>query len=117
MFQVPHEDPTQESTQEVTQLVLEYGELAIRFQLTTEEADRLGEILELATSSEALSFWITEVDHIIGHLCNVLGADDRETYKDFQSLLKEYQGGKIRPVPLSFPEFTGYQTRINYCQF
>jgi hypothetical protein len=78
------------STPQTIQIVLEYGELAIRQDLSEREADRIEEILALANEKPALSFWIDEVDHCLGHRLGLLGEEDLIYYKNQQVVLREY---------------------------
>lgn len=74
----------------IINLVLEYAKLAIQPSLTDPEADRLGEILEMATENPTLNFWITELEHLVSHHVRLLNEDDRESYKDQQAMMREY---------------------------
>jgi len=71
-------------------LVLEYARLAILPHLTDIEADRLGEILEVAIEDSVLDFLLTEIDHIICHRLGLLSENDRESYEDQQAMMREY---------------------------
>lgn len=78
------------STPPTIQIVLEYGELAARQKLSDHEADRMEEILTLANDDSALSFWIDEVDHCLGHRLGLLDEEDLIYYKNQQVMLREY---------------------------
>lgn len=88
-----------QSSPEVMALALEYAKLASLPNRSTQEDDRLGEILEVATYSEILNFWTIEVDHFLGHHLGLLDEDARESYQDQQALLRDYLGTKDFPTP------------------
>lgn len=92
-------DLLSQSSPEVMVLTLEYAKLAALPNRSIQEDDRLGEILEVATYSEILSFWIVEVDHFLGHHLGLLDEDARESYRDQQALLRDYVGTKDFPTP------------------
>lgn len=79
-----------QSTPMIIDLVLEYAKLATQASLTDTEADRLDEILEMATENPTLNFWMTELEHLISHRLGLLNEDDRESYKDQQAMMREY---------------------------
>jgi hypothetical protein len=56
-------------------LILEYALLAIQNTLTDEEANRLGEIFDLATEDSVLSFGLEEVDHLVAHHLGLINGD------------------------------------------
>jgi hypothetical protein len=91
------------SSPEVMQLALEYANLAALPIPLEQQADRLGEILEQAMDNRVLSFWITEIDHMLGHHLGLLDEDARESYRDQQVLLREYVETKREnfPVPVN----------------
>ncbi|HEY9659373.1 MAG TPA: hypothetical protein V6C65_13030 [Allocoleopsis sp.] len=92
-------DLLEQSTLEVMQFALAYATLAASPSRSIEQEDRLAEMLELSCESEILNFWIDEVDHILAHEQGLLDEDDRESYKDQQSLLRERAGTDICPTP------------------
>jgi hypothetical protein len=55
--------------------VMEYLALCMADILTEPQADRLGNILEEASSNPLLSFWIDEVDHVIAHRKDLIDAE------------------------------------------
>lgn len=79
-----------QSSPEVMQLALEYANLAALPVPSEQQADRLGEILEQAANNQILGFWVTEIDHMLGHHLGLLNEDARESYRDQQVLLREY---------------------------
>ena len=82
------------STPPTIQIVLEYGELAARQKLSDHEADRMEEILTLANDDSALSFWIDEVDHCLGHRLGLLDEEDshllQESAGDAEGILGSF---------------------------
>lgn len=92
-------DLLSKSSPNVMNLAREYAKLAALPFLSEPEADRLGEILAIASDCEILSFWIVEVDHVLGHHLDLLDEDDRESYKDQQALLRDYMGTEVFPTP------------------
>jgi hypothetical protein len=93
-----NESVLEQSSSDVMKLALEYARLASLPQLSEKDANRLEEILAIANHIDILNFWITEVDHILGHHLDLLDEDNRESYQDQQALLKDYVG-----VMESFP--------------
>ena len=78
------------TTDEVSELAIEYGELISLPQLTDAQGERLQEILDCACDNGALSFWISELDHVIGHEIGLLNPDCRRDYDNKKALFKEY---------------------------
>jgi hypothetical protein len=93
-------DLISQSSPEVMALALEYAKLAVLPQRSIEEDDRFGQILEVATHNDILSFWIVEADHFLGHHLGLLDEDARESYRDQQVLLMEYLGEKGFLTPI-----------------
>jgi hypothetical protein len=94
------EDTLSQSSLEMKQIILEYAKLAALHNPSEQEADKLERILDLALDNELLSFWIVEIDHLLGHQLGLLDEEHREHYKDQESLLKEYLGlSENFPVP------------------
>ena len=93
------DDLLSKSTPEIMQIAQEYGRLAAIRNPSEAEADRLGEILEMASQDCLLSFWIEEADHLLGHDLGLLDEHDRESYQDQQALLREHQGNSLSPRP------------------
>lgn len=85
-------DLLQESTSEIMSLVLEYAKLASLPRLSELEESRFEEILTVAEDNEIVHFWLTEIDHVLGHYLGLLDEDDRESYRDQQAVMKEYAG-------------------------
>ena len=80
------------STPNLTNIVREYYQLRVLPNLSEQQADRIGEIMELATTDQVIDFWLTEVDHALGHALNLLDESCRYSYQDQQALLREYLG-------------------------
>lgn len=93
------DDLLSKSTPEIMQIAQEYGRLAAIRNPSDAEANRLGEILEMASQDSVLSFWIEEADHLLGHDLGLLDEDDRESYQNQQALLREHQGTSLSPRP------------------
>jgi hypothetical protein len=96
-----------DSSEIAIELAKEYAKLVVLPKRKEEEEDRIDEILELANHSDILSFWIIEVDHLVGHSLGLLDEDDRESYKDQQALLQEYAGSdeiSSRPHSVDYKE-------------
>jgi hypothetical protein len=68
---------------------LEYSELASLPELSEAQADRMEFILIEASNDPALSFWVNEIDHCLGHQ---LGIADREIDLHQYSLLQKKLG-------------------------
>lgn len=84
------QDLVGQSSPAVMQRALEYANLAALPNPSEQQANRLGEILEEAVENEILSFWITEIDHFLGHYLDLLDDNSRESYQDQQALIREY---------------------------
>lgn len=78
------------TTDEVSELAIKYGQLSSLPQLTDEQSDQLQAILDRACEDGALSFWISELDHILGHETGLLNPDCRREYNNEKSLLQEH---------------------------
>ena len=78
------------STPELMSTIREYYRLRSLPNLSEQQADRIGEILELATTNRDVDFWITEVDHALGHHLGLLDESCRQSYQNQQALLREY---------------------------
>ncbi|WOD37340.1 hypothetical protein [Nodosilinea sp. E11] len=78
------------TTEAVSQMAIDYGQLISLPELTEAQEDRLQEILDHACNDGALSFWISEIDHVIGHQMGLLNPDCRKDYENKKALLKEY---------------------------
>lgn len=53
-------------------IIVEYCDLAIKRNLSEQEADRIAEIINLAEDDGCLEFWINEADHFLDHELNLL---------------------------------------------
>ncbi|MBD1917275.1 MULTISPECIES: hypothetical protein [Cyanophyceae] len=71
-------------------MAIDYGLLISLPELTEEEGDRLQEILDLACEDGALSFWISELDHIVAHQTGLLSSDCRKDYENKKAWLREH---------------------------
>jgi hypothetical protein len=78
------------TTDEVSELAIKYGQLSSLPQLTDAQSDQLEEILDRACDDGALSFWISELDHVLGHETGLLNPDCRREYNNEKSLLQEH---------------------------
>lgn len=87
-----NQDVLSMSSPQVMDLAFEYAKLAAAQSRSEDQNDRLAQILEAATQSEILDFWVTEVDHFVGHYLGLLDSDHRKLYKDQQACLAEYLG-------------------------
>lgn len=70
----------------------EYGELMIAKALSTEEEERLNEILELATLDESLDFWISLETLNRGAELGLTTEDALCLYENQKAWLREYLG-------------------------
>lgn len=78
------------TTDQVREMAINYGLLISLPELTEAEGDRLQEILDFACENGALTFWIHELDHIIGHQTGLLNPDCRKDYDNKKAWLREY---------------------------
>jgi hypothetical protein len=95
--------------------VLEYAKLSAQGALSESEADCLEQILTIAAEDEELNFWLTEIDHVLGHEMGFLTDEARQSYEDQQALLREHHGDKIPclPVPEALRQRAGKVTCIH----
>ena len=98
------------TTDEVRELAIEYGQLISLLKLTDMQGERLQEILDCACDNGALSFWISELDHVIGHETGLLNPDCRRDYDNKKALFKEYfmeflEGAAVDKGPREIREF------------
>lgn len=80
------------STPELMNTIRDYYRLRSLPNLSEQQADRVGEILELAKTNEVADFWITEVEHALGHHLGLLDKSCRQSYQNQQAFLREYLG-------------------------
>ncbi len=80
------------STPEVLKLAQEYYRLRVLPSLPEQQADRVGKILEQAMYDRGLDFWLTEIEHSLGHRLDLLTTERRQDYEDQRSLLREHLG-------------------------
>jgi hypothetical protein len=100
------DDLLSKTSSEIKAIALEYAHLASQPNLLPQQADRLGEILTIAVENNILSFWLAEIDHILGHYLNILDDAARRSYEDQQALLREHRGEDMPTSlisPVSFP--------------
>lgn len=81
-----------QSSPAIMKQALEYARLAALPHPTEAEKNQLGQILEQAVEDEIISFWIAEIDHLLGHHLGLLDESARETYRDQQAFLIDYAG-------------------------
>jgi len=81
-------------------LITEYARLAALPELNEQQAEQLGQILEQASQSEIIAFWIAEIDHILAHSLGLLEPQDCHSYDDQKALLREHfvREGKYLPA-------------------
>lgn len=80
------------STPNLMKIIREYYQLRVLPNLSEQQAERIGKIMELATTDRVVDFWIIEVEHALGHALNLLDESCRYSYQDQQALLREYLG-------------------------
>lgn len=68
-------------------MVLEYGSLASKPELSEEEADRMDELLIYATNDPVFAFWLDEFDHCLGHRLGLLDEASQKSYQEQQRTL------------------------------
>lgn len=90
----PDKDITSQSSQEIMKIVHEYARITYRCNhpRSEEEEELIDDILKMAETNGVLEFWLSEIDHILGHLQGNLDEDARESYKDQYAVLREYLG-------------------------
>lgn len=84
------ENVLSDSSPLIQKVIFQYWELACLSHLSDKQQEQLAQILELATESEVLTFWIAEIDHIIGHKLGLLESEERISYQNQQAFLREY---------------------------
>jgi hypothetical protein len=82
-------NPIPQSTLEI---IREYYKIASLYDLKENESKRINEILEQATRDNLLDFWISEIDHLLGHRLGLLDDMKRKSYADQKAMLREYLG-------------------------
>jgi hypothetical protein len=87
------------STPEVIQIALEYGNLAANPSLSEAQAERMGEVLELATHSPVLSFWVAMIDSYLDERLGWLKQGDRPEANHQQVVLIEYLEALVETHP------------------
>jgi hypothetical protein len=103
-------------------LVVEYGELNLIKTRTEKEDDRLQEILDEACENGELSFWIFELNHILGHFQNQLSyeyrrADDKskEILRDkFLDIQDKMVGKDFKEIRKDLQHYINVQERIRF---
>lgn len=70
--------------------ITEYYKLAICPELSQLEAERMGEILELAQSNESLSILVNEIDYLVAQELNFLDKDSIHHYENQEARIKEF---------------------------
>lgn len=94
-----NQDLLSASSPQVMNLAVEYATLAATPVRSNLQNDRLAKILDAATQSEILDFWVTEIDHFVGHYLGLLDSNHREFYKDQQACLSEYLSQTLAKNP------------------
>ncbi|NEP80377.1 MAG: hypothetical protein F6K39_20730 [Okeania sp. SIO3B3] len=87
-------------TLSLKKLINEYIKLASLPELNLEQEEKLGEILEQASQNEILSFWISEVDYILGESLGLLKPEDLNYYEDQKALLREHFFSDLKPLDI-----------------
>lgn len=75
---------------EIWEILLEYHRLASSHRLSQEEETRLGRILDRACANEVMTFWIGEIDYLIGKNLGLFTPQNCHSYYNQQAQLKEY---------------------------
>jgi hypothetical protein len=90
----PDNDIASQSSEEIMEIVREYARITYRCNHPRSEKEEqlIDDILKMAESDGVLEFWLSETDHILGHLQGNLDEDARESYKDQYAVLREYLG-------------------------
>jgi hypothetical protein len=83
-------EPGFDVSKEYIDIAQEYLQLRATSPLIEEQADRLEEILEQATSDPLLNLLIGEMEHILGHQYNILTFEWLSDLENLQSRLQEH---------------------------
>lgn len=75
--------------EDARQLGEEYGELMIKTTLTTQEDDRIDEILHLATLNDSVDFWVSHAACEYGAKIGLLSPEALKSYEDQRAILRE----------------------------
>jgi hypothetical protein len=73
----------------VRKLVKAYYDLSMRPSLSDKEGVQLEKIYSQASQIHLLDFWVTEIDHILGHRLGLLSEDNRVIFAKQQDLLSQ----------------------------
>ncbi|MGD1704309.1 hypothetical protein, partial [Dapis sp. BLCC M229] len=71
-------------------LIQEYSKLANLPELSESEADRIGEILEMAESDNLLSSWIEKIDEEISENNGLFSEENLDYYENQKAKIKEF---------------------------
>ena len=88
-------DIIDETTEDVINLAVQYGRIGTLDTLSCEDIKLMEEILDRALNNEILSFWISEMDHILAHELDLFEEGWLDNHKDWTALLREYAGKSI----------------------
>ena len=77
-------------TAEKKSLIQEYSKLANLPELSESNADRMGEILEMAESDDLLSFWIEKIDEEISERLGLFSEENLDYYENQKARIKEF---------------------------
>jgi hypothetical protein len=94
--------PMNEIPESTFKIVHEYYELGLLYSLDETQSTRVDEILKQAIDNNLLNFYISEIDHLLGHRLGLLEDIKRESYADQRAMLREYLG--INPACKSISE-------------
>jgi hypothetical protein len=83
---------TNQSLRATSEIVYEYYNLALLSEVSEAESIRINEILDLATKDNLINFWLSEIDHLLGHRLGLLDDPNRKSYADQKAMLREYLG-------------------------
>jgi hypothetical protein len=100
---------------ELHPVAIEYGLLNMLDRPSDAQNDRIQEILDEAVDDSVLSFWVHEVNHILGHLQGRLDDEHRRDYErkkmdlnidalQFKGLIKRSDLGEIYRFTKSYLE-------------
>jgi hypothetical protein len=83
---------TDQISRTTLEIIYEYYELALLSELNEAESIIINEILDLATKDNLINFWLSEIDHLLGHRLGLLDDPNRKSYADQKAMLREYLG-------------------------
>jgi hypothetical protein len=83
-------DIASQSPPEIMEIVLEYARINSRCDRRHKDELLMDEIMKAAEENPILEFWLSEIDHILGHQQGNLNEDARDSYEDQHAVLREY---------------------------